>query len=270
MSIIAINNQAELICYKAELTAVKAELNLYDLNTDEVFFAGHPAAVGSAGDYSSQLNAAHDLLVGMVTTFTSNTERLKKQPIEETIDHYLVTPTMRLAWTVMLGVGLIIQETVLLAATLVKSVLFPVHFAVDGVRSLWDLRRIWNDKNSANRHLHLSATGFNILGLAIAATLVGLAVSNPFALPVVFFGIVGAGLAKNSYLYRQNKAAIKALKVEEQVVNEEIGELNGKNNNTINAARRTTLTAKKKRIGRQLTTLHEQRMELRRTLFLMC
>ena len=198
------------------------------------------------------------------------------KPREEAIEQKGVTPVLRRLWHVLLGIGIFLQETLPIATTVVKSFLFPLHFALDGLRSIWDIYRLARDKRAAHREVKLGANIFNVAGLGVASVLVGLAVTNPFALPGVFLGLVGASIVKDSYLLSQNKKALADVKTEKTAVEAEIraikrgidiATLDGQSEATMHQAqtlRLTRLEAKSKRIDQQLTTLRAERTELRR------
>jgi hypothetical protein len=196
---------------------------------------------------------------------------------EDQLEQYFVKPVMRLSWTALFSAGIFIKENIAITAQVLANFLFPVHFAIDGARVIWDIYRTARDKTMPQRKTTLMTHLLTLGGLITASALVGLAITNPFALPITFLGIVGTGLYKEAYSLHQTRKAIATTKQEKQETQREISELKRtitilkKTNNApqIDMLRKRIkkYEAKTQRLDSQLTSFRNKRSDLTRGIF---
>jgi hypothetical protein len=130
------------------------------------------------------------------------------------IENNLVTPAAKIAWPFLLGVGLILKEGVIATAKILSKVLFPLHFAVDGLRSAWDIVVAYRNKKMQQRKTVIATHAINLAGIVAAAAVVGSAVVAPLALPIIFAGLSIAGFYRTASGLSKSKAILKETKYE--------------------------------------------------------
>lgn len=91
----------------------------------------------------------------------------------------------------------------------------PLALAAIGARTLWGLLNLWRDDEAEHRKVK-TASGLATLGLTAVAMLTVFSViaAPEIALPLIFVGVVGVGIATEYYLYKKTDALIGAKDLE--------------------------------------------------------
>ena len=264
-TISAITNQAELQRYNDEYSALEDEHQ--NLSTIE-----------QGGVQAEHQRNAHEYGDELTTEMTAIDNRriqynkakiAKATPRQKAEDAVgaVANTSVGLGWSVLLGVGIILKETVQVAAPVLTVFLFPLHFALEGLRSIWEFYQTARDSAAAHRKTLLGSNIVHIMALIAAATVTALAITNPFALPVIFLGLTGAGLYKTVATIMQTRKAIKAAENELIVAQSQSKALKDLNSNDKKVQfMLIRLEAKENRLKEQLTHLQAKRSELRRGL----
>src|SRR3990167_130401 len=264
-TISTISNQAALTCYQNELLALNDEKG-YLATIENLAEQGEHQQ--DAQQYKDKLNAAI-LAIGNSIQQYNNANIAKAKPRQKTEDKIgtVVKISIGFWWSILLGIGIIIQETVKVAAPILAVFLFPLNFALEGLRSIWSLYQTARDGNAAQRKTVLGTNSVRLLSLIAAATVMTLAITNPFALPVIFIGITGSGLYKTVATILQTKKLIKATKSELDEAQAQIQGFKEINSNDPKVVLKLIrLDAKEKRLQEQFTRLQVKHSELNREL----
>ncbi len=160
--------------------------------------------------------------------------------------------------------GRAVANGLVVASKILGAVLFPVHFAIESVRSVWELYRLGRER-MIGRDTHINATivNFGAIGMAIMVTAFG--ITNPFVLPIIFMAVMGAGIYKTISVSRQLTAAMKEESKVIRDLDKQIKDLKD-TQDPLNQAKLNTLTKQKERHENQLAQLTEQRFQARREL----
>lgn len=252
------------------ISTISTKPTLNDLYLEEIEAAtkelAHLETLGINDQYTAELTnniAALQLRTRQYET----AERIKTDKLRKAAQKIsdVINPTVGLAWNLLLGVGIILQETVAVTAPILGAFLFPLNYALDGLRSIVNLYQTARDSAAAHRKTVLGTNVVHILALVAASAVIGLAITNPFALPVIFLGITGAGMYKSSYALLQTRKSIEASEKELHDTQIAIGTLKGvKNLEEKDKLHLANLQAKENRLTKQLTHLKAERSELRR------
>ena len=264
----AILTEEQLKQYETELTAASTKKNNY--NTNNTNNNNSELALKITNQLTEDIKA----LESKINQYNNaiKAQKLPRNRKERNISA-VINPLLGLGWPTLLSIGIILQETVKVTTSVLSTFLFPLHFTLEGIRSIWSLYRTARDSDLAHRKTIFGTNFVHILGLIAAATVTALAVTNPFALPVIFIGLNGAGLYRNAYILRQTNQSIQS--AEKALVEtsakikahtESIFVLNPDDptpDTKLNALLASE-EAKSKRLTTQLTNLKAQRFELRR------
>lgn len=266
-----IATKATLARFEAELLALNLEqLNLVEIEQHKQHSEDQQAANNYTNNYKNELITEIQEIESRIQHYKKVTEiKAKPRQKRETTASNVIDFGLGLGWSTLLGVGIILQETVKVTAAVLGAFLFPLHFVFDGIRSIWSLYQTARDSDAAQRKTLLGANIVHILGLIAAATVTVLAVTNPFALPVIFVGLTGAGLYNNAYVLHQTSKSIKVAEDTLAEVQTQIKTLKdlSKDDKEIQF-KISRLNAKESRLKEQLTHLQAKRFELRRELVL--
>ena len=227
----------------------QTEFSLYQRERD--------AALKVLGEENSEIQA----LKQQMALYEEEQAIKTQHPIEELMNDEVVNPVMGMGWTMLLGIGVILQETVKVTTPLLSAFLFPLNFVIDGLRNIWELYRNLKNQNLPQRKTLIGTNIIHIAALIAASIVIALVITNPFALPIIFLGINATTLYKNNYVLSQTNALIRRTKTENASVEEEIRKLSG---NPKAEAQIHYLKAKQDRINVQLNRLYGQRFELHR------
>ena len=253
----SITNQKEMELYQAELNASTTEDKLLMRNTNPSTESKqyHQALFNKMNELNSKIEEY---------TLAINAQKKPRQKTEGQVEK-IITPTLGLGWSFLFGVGIILKETVKLTTAILTPFLFPLHFTLDGIRSIWTLYRTARDKAAAQRKTLLGTNIIHIMGLIAASIVTALAITNPFALPVIFMGITAAGMYKNGYVLHQTKKLISITEKELLETKAEIKTLSELSEQTneikLKIAR---LQTQEIRLTAQLSHLKTKRFELSR------
>jgi uncharacterized protein (DUF2062 family) len=272
MPITTISNTQELALYQTELAATQDEQNKLLASLKESQKNPDPVAIQEYAPLRARINDINDPIAALraqIARFEEQQAPKNQRPVENTLH-----AGVGMGWTILLGVGVILQETVAVTTRVLSTFLFPLHFVIDGLHSIWDLYRNIRDKHQAQRKTLIGANIGHISALIAAATVVALAVTNPFALPIIFLGINGIGLYKNKVILSATNQLIEDTKLELRDINTKIETLGSAvavllkptdlAAHAVNRAMIDTLEATKMRLEHQLTQLDAKKSELRR------
>jgi len=204
MAVYPIKNPEGLMLYTSQLdsienvrTAIRREINALD----EKLLTGDLSQKSELEERKSQLEKCHESRSACFALIETEIAEFNKKAESKTAqaEKNVITPFMRRWWPVSFGLGLILQQTVDVSAAILGKLLLPINFAIDGLRSIWDFYHTWRDKTLAQRKTKLTTLAFNIAALIAASIVFGLAVTNPFALPSIFMGIILMGVYQSGY-----------------------------------------------------------------------
>ena len=271
MPITTISNTQELALYQTELAATQDEQNKLLAYLEQSEENPAPAATQNS-PLRTRINDINEPIAALraqIARFEEQQSPKNQRPIENTLH-----AGVGMGWTVLLGVGVILQETIAVTTRVLSTFLFPLHFVIDGLHNIWDLYRNLRDKHQAQRKTLIGANIGHISALIAAATVVALAVTNPFALPIVFLGINGIGLYKNKVILSATNQLIEDTRLELRDIDTKIKTLGSAvavllqptdlAAHAVNRAMIDTLEATKERLMQQLTQLDAKKSELRR------
>lgn len=189
----------------------------------------------------------------------------KQNSTRAKIEKYVVSPVIRNLWSVLLNASIFVKELVASATLIIDKLFFPLYFAFDGARTLWDFYQMAYSQVHA-RGMQIKVALFNIAAITTAIILIGLTVTNPFAFPIIFAAMIGAGIFKTIYLSREISRIIIQ---EEEIVKElesKISILEAQNNDPVAQSHLTLFKTQKSRHDQQVIQLHEQLFQTRREL----
>jgi hypothetical protein len=252
--------QEDALAHKAELIKLQQALQM---EVDDYQKKQQPKEVLISPD-ASKASILMNVLQGKLT--------------RENINDYLINNAVGVGWTTILMTALSFK-TALDAATLagrsigemlsktskiIGLVLFPIHFAIDGLRSLWTLYNLSREK-MIGRNARVLATIVNFVAIGGAAVVTALAIANPFLIPAIFMVVMAAGIFKCVSESRQLSKAIKIEKATIEKLSQEIDELK-KDLTKPNPVKMNRLAAQLARHESQREQLAEQRFHARREL----
>ena len=94
----------------------QTEFSLYQRERD--------AALKVLGEENSEIQA----LKQQMALYEEEQAIKTQHPIEELMNDEVVNPVMGMGWTMLLGIGVILQETVKVTTPLLSAFLFPLNF----------------------------------------------------------------------------------------------------------------------------------------------
>ncbi|MDR3490425.1 MAG: hypothetical protein P4M12_00115 [Gammaproteobacteria bacterium] len=240
--IMPISNQIELELFENEvrLNEAKISLDAHNENGNNLLRLTNSQLQQHIADYNKQ-----------------------QQSLSLKTEKYIVSPIARNLWNLLLNVGIFLKETIASTTAIISKLLFPIHFAIDGARTLWDLYQITRTKMIAKK-MQFGATALSLSAITAGAVVLGLGIVNPFALPAIFAVMTGAAIFKSIYLSRKIPTMITDEKENLKKVDDEISALAMQDNNPTNDAQFVVLNAQKTRHAYQITHLQTQLFHARR------